>query len=539
MWAGLLGWCLVGGVRADRPPSPFGVTGTLEPTNGQTLVRFQFKVPPEHVLYSAKLHFETDTGTELTPCWITPPLVLSDPVTGHEKSAYNHGFGAALLLTNPLPAGLVVRWQGCSNSACYFPEHHDFSLKEGRLTAVVEPAEEPATATGAGRADTGGVTQVWQTDAATFRVVGRETGYLPVNDFLGFLAAAQAGRGVAESPLARLQHFGLAATLLFIVLGGLGLNLTPCVLPLIPINLAIIGAGARARSRAQGFALGGVYGAGMALAYGGLGLVVVLTGSKFGALNASVGFNVVMALIFVVMGLAMFDLVNVDFSRFQGGGVGAGKAGRSPYLMAFSLGIVASLLAGACVAPVVISVLLLATQLYTQGTLAGLLLPFLLGAGMALPWPFAGAGLSWLPKPGGWMRHVKHVFGGLIFLFAAYYAHLGWQLFQARRDLAGMAGAFVGNQAQAGAANAALADALRQGREQGKPVFIDFGASWCKNCLAMDETVFNTAAVKQRLGDFIVVRYLAEQPNQAPARPALDYFGVVGLPTYVVLQPQK
>ena len=50
MWAVLLGWCLVGAVRADRPPSPFGVTGTLEPTNGQTLVRFQFKVPPEHVL---------------------------------------------------------------------------------------------------------------------------------------------------------------------------------------------------------------------------------------------------------------------------------------------------------------------------------------------------------------------------------------------------------------------------------------------------------------------------------------------------------
>ena len=48
-----------------------------------------------------------------------------------------------------------------------------------------------------------------------------------------------------------------------IVLGGLGLNLTPCILPLIPINLAIIGAGAQAGSRRRGFALGGAYAAGL------------------------------------------------------------------------------------------------------------------------------------------------------------------------------------------------------------------------------------------------------------------------------------
>ena len=75
-------------------------------------------------------------------------------------------------------------------------------------------------------------------------------------------------------------------------------------------------------------------------------------------------------------------------------------------------------------APVVISVLLLATNLYFKGQIAGLLLPFLLGVGMALPWPFAGAGLAFLPKPGVWMNRVKHVFGALILVFAAIYGHL-------------------------------------------------------------------------------------------------------------------
>lgn len=59
------------------------------------------------------------------------------------------------------------------------------------------------------------------------------------------------------------------------------------------------------------------------------------------------------------------------------------------------------MLAGACVAPVVISVFLLATNFYAEGAVAGLLLPFLLGVGMALPWPFSGAGLTFLPNRAG------------------------------------------------------------------------------------------------------------------------------------------
>ena len=54
---------------------------------------------------------------------------------------------------------------------------------------------------------------------------------------------------------------GPLAILLLVFLGGLALNLTPCVLPMIPINLAIIGAGAQAGSRGRGFLLGGAYGA--------------------------------------------------------------------------------------------------------------------------------------------------------------------------------------------------------------------------------------------------------------------------------------
>ncbi len=60
---------------------------------------------------------------------------------------------------------------------------------------------------------------------------------------------------------------------------------------MIPINLAIIGAGAGSGSRARGFLLGGAYGGAMALVYGVLGLIVILTAGTFGTINASPWFN--------------------------------------------------------------------------------------------------------------------------------------------------------------------------------------------------------------------------------------------------------
>src|SRR3970282_2060138 len=96
--------------------------------------------------------------------------------------------------------------------------------------------------------------------------------------------------------------------------GGLALNLTPCVLPMIPINLAIIGAGAQAGSRRRGALLGATYGAAMAFVYGLLGLIVILTASTFGTINASPWFNAGIAALFVVLALGMFDVFAIDFS---------------------------------------------------------------------------------------------------------------------------------------------------------------------------------------------------------------------------------
>jgi thiol:disulfide interchange protein len=239
------------------------------------------------------------------------------------------------------------------------------------------------------------------------------------------------------------------------------------------------------------------------------------------------------------MALAMFDLVNVDFSRFQARMGTGGPSQKGQFILALSMGAMAALLAGACLAPVVISVLLLAAHLYGKGVVAGLLLPFLLGLGMALPWPFAGAGLSFLPKPGKWMKWVKYSFGVLIVSFAGYYGHLAFKAFQTDSELRASSNTPAGQGSDATTSNASLVAALQHSRTQGRPVLIDFAASWCKNCLAMDASVFPAPEVKQQLSEFVVVRYNAEKPNESPAKEVLNQFGVMGLPTYVVLLPDR
>lgn len=528
----LLTVSVAGLARADAPPSPFALNATMMLSNKVAWVTFDFRVPPEHVLYAERLTFLANDGQPLKPVSIPAPIVHSDAVSGQQKEVYDKPFSAVLKIETELPTSLLVKFQGCSNSACYFPEKHAFIVSSNGIAAQTDkPADsdQPAlAATGQGIVSTNG-----------FRIVGRETGYVPKGAFLDFLAKSKKGQSVSPDALDNFNRLGPVLSLLLIILGGAGLNLTPCVLPLIPINLAIIGAGARASSRRRGFALGGTYGLGMALVYGVLGLAVVLTGSKFGTLNSSAWFNLGIAAVFLVMSLAMFDFVNVDFSRFQSRMGSSGSSRKGQFVLALTMGAMAALLAGACVAPVVISVLLLAAHFYSSGVIAGLLLPFLLGLGMALPWPFAGAGLTFLPKPGQWMKWVKYSFGVLILLFAGYYAHLGLKVLQTDSELRALKSAPTGQTSDASEPNASLVAALQRARTQSKPLLVDFAASWCKNCLAMDSTVFPAPEVKQRLSGFVVVRYSAEKPNESPAREVLNQFGVMGLPTYVVLVPDN
>jgi thiol:disulfide interchange protein len=306
---------------------------------------------------------------------------------------------------------------------------------------------------------------------------------------------------------------------------------------MIPINLAIIGAGSQAGSRGRGFLLGGAYGAAMALVYGILGLIVILTAGTFGTVNASPWFNLGIAVLFVALALAMFDVITIDFSRFSSG-LRFGDAGRGTFVLAFVMGAVAALLAGACVAPVVIQVVLFSSNMYANGKTLALALPFLLGVGMAVPWPIAGAGLAALPKPGAWMVRVKQVFGVMILATALYYGYEAYGLFANRWVDASEVASSVDEKVKAGW-HSSLAEGLAIATRENKPVLIDMWATWCKNCLTMDKTTLENQEVVSALDGYVKIKFRAEDLDQQPAKAMMQRFDAVGLPAYAILRPKS
>ena len=362
---------------------------------------------------------------------------------------------AGNVAAGPLTIPARLRYQACDDRQCFAPKtiqtgwtlrvvpageavsnarqdvfgHIDFGRAEA--PPHVDTASGPVLSPGGGAAGSVARIDPGPSDVLArfdeFEIRGSAFGYLSSADFLTFIHNAETGVK-ARGPF---EGRGPVAILVLVFLGGLALNLTPCVLPMIPINLAIIGAGAQSTKRSRGFLLGAAYGGAMALVYGVLGVIVILTAGTFGAINSTAWFNVGIAVLFVFLGLAMFDVFSLDFSRWSSK-IHFSQRSRGTFLLAFSMGAVAALLAGACVAPVVVQVVVFSSNLYASGARTALALPFVLGVGMAVPWPIAGAGLTSLPKPGAWMERVKQVLGVFILAMAAYYGYIAYGVVSSR-----------------------------------------------------------------------------------------------------------
>src|SRR5438876_6039949 len=430
------GHAQIRGVTADVAPllgadgvRPGGVVRAALQVKLPEGFHVQSNKPRDPSLIPTTLTFEAPAGIVVTEIVFPPPV--DQKVLGYDQplAVFERDFviGAQFAVASAAVVGdrtIVgrLRYQACNETTCFPPKtvSAEWTLRVVTAAVAIHTQNKDILdriAFGHGQAapgrdlsnpqspipNPGGITALDR-----FTVLGTTGGYLGAKDFLQFIHDAESG----VKPRGLLEGRGPLAVLLIVFLGGLALNLTPCVLPMIPINLAIIGAGAHAGSRARGFLLGAAYGGAMAIVYGVLGLIVILTAGTFGTINSSPWFNLAIAIVFVVLGLAMFDLIALDFSGLSAN-VRPG-ASRGSLLLSFSMGAVAALLAGACVAPVVIQVVLFSSNLYAAGTGIALGLPFVLGLGMAVPWPIAGAGVASLPRPGLWMVRVKQAFGVLI-----------------------------------------------------------------------------------------------------------------------------
>lgn len=335
-------------------------------------------------------------------------------------------------------------------------------------------------------------------------------GYMDADRFVSFLNGEEPSDGIFEGK-------GIWLVLLLVLLGGIAMNLTPCVLPMMPINLMVIG-----KSASRGL----WYGAGIAVAYGVLGLLAAVGGMAFGEIQGNPWFNGIVAVVFVLLALALFDVFFIDLSKYRKVDCASERRAKTPLVFAFSMGALSAVLAGACVAPILISVLLLTADLFAKGNWFALGLPFVMGVGMALPWPFVGAGLKVLPKPGAWMKRVNKMFGVVVLCFAAWYGYLAFKSFA---PCCGSKSAVESVSITPATFEEALAAAKR-------PVLVDCWATWCKNCTAMERGTLKDPKVVETIDelDFTVIRLQSEDMRELKSLKGFE--GVMGLPAFVIFE---
>lgn len=321
------------------------------------------------------------------------------------------------------------------------------------------------------------------------------------------------------------------------LLGGLILNVMPCVLPVLALKLAgvadHVGAGRR-QIRLSFLATA----AGIVVAF--LLLAVALIGLKLS--GAAIGWGIqfqqplfLAFMLLVCLGFAanLFGWFEISMPRFAGSAtVGIDRANRHPLVKSFLISMLATLLATPCSAPFVGTAVGFALSRGSQEILA---IFAALGLGLAIPYLLVAAipaFSNWLPKPGRWMIWLKRalalaLIGSAVWLGSILAVRLGWLT-------DGTAQATESNLAWEGFDEARIASLVRDH----KVVFVDVTAAWCVTCQANKHLVIDRAPVADRLRQAGIVRMQADwtKPNDVIAR-YLAAHGRYGIPFNIVYGP--
>ena len=387
-----------------------------------------------------------------------------------------------------------------------------------------------------------------------------------------------AGLGPPPAKVAGGADLGLTAAALFAFLGGLILNLMPCVFPILAMKAASLaghGGGDHSEARRQGLAFGvGSVLTFLALAGGLIALKAAGSAIGWGFQLQSPPVVAVLCLLMLAVALNLSGLFEVGTSLQ---GAGSGLASRGGSLGAFFTGALAVVVAAPCTAPFMGPALGWAL---TQTPVAALTVFLFLGLGFAAPFvlvAYAPVLLSRLPRPGPWMELFRK---GLAFPMYGAAAWLAWVLAQqaGADDLAKLfaAGVVVGLAAWlAGLAQrraalggkplvltaaagllAALAVAavvwpqdkaaelqsepysparVAELRAQGRPVFVNYTAAWCVSCQVNDKVALSTHAVAQAFARHKVAYLKADWTKRDGEIAAeLASHGRAGVPLYLV-----
>ncbi|MBT8366696.1 MAG: sulfite exporter TauE/SafE family protein, partial [Deltaproteobacteria bacterium] len=224
--------------------------------------------------------------------------------------------------------------------------------------------------------------------------------------------------GMKRQPEAPGVLYGWAMiwTLLGIFAGGMALNLTPCVYPLIPVTISYFG-GRSGKRQLIGHGL--CYIGGLSITSSILGVVAALTGGLMGAMLQNPLVLVFVAAILVLMATSLFGMWEI---RLPGGLMQAASKTYAGYLGTFFMGLTMGIVAAPCIGPFVLGLL---TWVAGMGSAwLGFIVFFTLSLGLGLPLFFLAifsGNLNRLPRSGEWMLWVRKLMGWVLVGMAVYF----------------------------------------------------------------------------------------------------------------------
>ena len=464
--------------------------------------------------------------------------------------------GAVIDVADNVPLGAsnlsaTITYQACDNEKCLLPQTLDVPV-----ALTISSPHDPV-------------------DLANPDIFDR-IDFTPVIGKTGGGDSGSGGDHAAPNQLKdAIAKRGWLFAFVLVFLGGLALNLTPCVYPMIPITVSYFGGQAKGRGGRTAL-LAVLYLLGMAAMYSTLGLIAALTGSLFGSALQNPFVLAVIAIVMVGLALSMFGVYEIRVPTRLAGVAGTAKRGT---LGSFLMGLTVGIVAAPCIGPFVLGLLTFVGE--TANPLLGFSLFFVLAIGLGLPFvvlAIASGNITRLPKSGEWMEWVRKLFGIVLLGMAAYFLRpvvgdtpyfliLGAVLviggvllgfvskvktsslfFSGFRRFVGVVaplyglylvlapGNIFGRTVSDGIVWTPYAESvLAEAAAQGKPVVIDFSAEWCLPCKELEHQTFNQPEVIDAAEDIVTLKADLTQHGSPEVRALRRKFDIRGVPTIVFI----